>query len=145
MSNHSHIGQTILRMGLGTLFFAAGLMKVIFPGVTGIKGMLDGIGFPLAGFLAWVLILVELLGGAALIIGFKTKIATILLGIIMLSAIFSVQIKTFAQDFPAQMQFFKDLAILVGLASIYFSGHGVSIRMKRDKEDKVVEPEAVQT
>ncbi len=124
MGKHAEYGQLILRAGLGILFLAAGLMKLIFAGGSGITQMLAGIGFPIAGFFAWVLILVEILGGLALILGFKTKWASALLGIMMIVAILTVQLNTFSQDFPAQMQFFKDLAILVGLISIYFSGPG---------------------
>ena len=45
MVEHRELGQMILRVGIGILFFAAGLMKLIFAGVDGIKVMLDGIGF----------------------------------------------------------------------------------------------------
>ncbi len=124
MEEYSHIGQLILRIGLGILFFAAGIMKVVFAGVSGITQMLSGSGFPIPGFFAVILIFTEIIAGGALIIGFKPKWASILLGIIMIVAILTVELKTFTQEFPAQMQFFKDVAILVGLISIFFTGSG---------------------
>ena len=136
MDKHTHIGQMILRIGLGVLFFGSGLMKLIFPGISGITQMLSGIGIPVAGFFAWILILVELIGGLALISGYLYRVFAILLGIIMIVAIFTVQLKTFAQDFPAQMQFFKDLGILVGLVSITFTGPGCWCLGKNEKPEQ---------
>jgi len=124
MEKHHDHGQCVLRIGLGILFFGAGLMKLFFAGPEGIKAMLSGVGFVIPGFLAWVLILAEIIGGAALIIGYKHKWASILLGFIIVSALLTVQVKTFGQDFPAQMQFFKDIVILGGLAAIGLGGAG---------------------
>jgi putative oxidoreductase len=46
--------------------------------------MLSGLGFPAAALFAWIVAIVELVGGAALIIGAFSQIVAIPLAIIML-------------------------------------------------------------
>ena len=119
---HPDMGQAILRIGLGILFFAAGLMKLFTAGVGGISGFLSSLGFPLATIFAVILIAVEIICGALLIIGWQTKWASFLLGIVIIVAILTVQIKNLAGD--QAIQFFKDLSILVGLFAINAGGPG---------------------
>lgn len=77
------------RIILGLLFLVAGLMKLFVIKPSGVEGMLAGFGFPAAVFFAWVLILVELLGGIALLANRKTKHASYLLIIVMVVAAFT--------------------------------------------------------
>ena len=55
-------------------------------------GMLQGIGIPAAGLMAWVVGIVELLGGLALIAGAFVSVVSVLLIIDMLVALFSVHL-----------------------------------------------------
>src|SRR3989344_1410813 len=71
MESDKRYGQAILRILTGLLFLPAGLMKLMDP--AGITGMLTGLGFPAPSFLAWVLLLSEIIFGASLILGWKTK------------------------------------------------------------------------
>ena len=55
-------------------------------------GMLQGIGVPAAGLMAWVVGIVELLGGLALIAGAFVSVVSVLLIIDMLVALFAVHL-----------------------------------------------------
>ena len=80
-------GLVLLRIGLGALFAVYGWNKV--SDISGFQGMLDGMGM---GFMAWPVALIELLGGIALILGIFTRLAGLLLAIIMLVAIVQVHL-----------------------------------------------------
>ena len=104
--NHSLLA---LRVGLGVLFVGVGLSKLMNP--DGVVGMLSGIGFPIATFWAWVLILAETLGGLCILIGLKSKKASWPLIIVMIVAILTVS----KNNLP---QFLKDFSILGGLVAL---------------------------
>ena len=82
-----------LRIILGIAFMYHGAPKLFSAaGHAGFVGMLQQIGIPAAGFMAWVVGFVEFFGGIALIIGFLTAEASVLLGIDMLVALFTVHL-----------------------------------------------------
>ncbi|MCH7548798.1 MAG: DoxX family protein [Candidatus Krumholzibacteriota bacterium] len=78
------IGFGFLYHGFPKLFSAAGHEMFV--------GMLQNIGVPAAGMTAWAVGAVELLGGIALIIGVFVSIASALLIINMLVALFTVHL-----------------------------------------------------
>lgn len=82
-----------LRLILGISFIYHGFPKV-FSGVDHqqFAGMLGSIGVPAPGLMAWVVGLVEVLGGVALIIGAFVVIVSALLTINMLVAMFKVHL-----------------------------------------------------
>lgn len=86
------LGLAILRVVLGVIFVSHGAPKLFGGGVEGLSGMLGGMGVPLAGFLAWVVTLLEFFGGIALIAGFMVTpvallfIVHMLMGIILVHA-----------------------------------------------------------
>lgn len=69
-------GALLLRLALGTMFIAHGWMKISVFTVPGFAGYLAQTGLP--GFLAWPIILTELLGGAALILGLYPRLVALL-------------------------------------------------------------------
>ncbi|PIQ92362.1 MAG: DoxX family protein [Parcubacteria group bacterium CG11_big_fil_rev_8_21_14_0_20_39_22] len=82
-----NVTSLILRVIAGVIFFAHGYQKMFEgSGVTGVGGFFDSLGIPAPIFFAWVVTLVELVGGAFLILGFLTKISGTLLSIDMLVA-----------------------------------------------------------
>lgn len=66
------IAPLVLRVAFGLVFFMHGWQKMTEFGVPGVTGMLTGLGFPLPGVFAVLLIAAEVLGGAALILGVFT-------------------------------------------------------------------------
>lgn len=77
----------MLRIGLGVVYLVHGVGKLfdVGPaatgGVAGFASFLDGMGIPAAVFFAWVVALVETLGGVALLLGVLTRYAAALVAI----------------------------------------------------------------
>ncbi|WP_020404080.1 DoxX family protein [Gracilimonas tropica] len=84
------IALLLLRIGVGIIFIIAGWGKLT--GIEGVQGFFGNIGIPLAGAMAWVVALVEFLGGILILVGYKVEIPGILLAIVMLVAIFTVKL-----------------------------------------------------
>ena len=82
-----------LRLIIGFGFIYHGSPKIFSgQGHEMFVGMLQGIGVPAAGLTAWVVGIVELLGGLALIAGAFVSVAAALLIIDMLVALFTVHL-----------------------------------------------------
>ncbi len=82
-----------LRLILGVGFVYHGAPKLFTAeGHEMFLGMLQNIGVPAAGLMAWLVGIVELLGGLALIAGAFVSVATVLLIINMLVALFTVHL-----------------------------------------------------
>src|SRR3990172_6757023 len=107
-------GPFALRIGVGGIFVFTGIMKLMNPPL--VVGMLENIGFPGPSFWAWLLILAELLCGAAVLTGFKLKWTTIPLAIVMVVAI--------AVNLDQLMIILNNLVIMSGLVSLWLSGPG---------------------
>ena len=95
MSNRSNRswGITVLRVAVGIVFLMHGIQKLFTIGVPGVEGMVGGLGIPFPRFFGVVLTLVELFGGAALILGVATRLTALLLAVDMLVAIIKVHLK----------------------------------------------------
>lgn len=89
MKNFSANAKTVNRVLLGLLFLVAALVKIFVYKPSGVSGMLSGLGFPIPMFFAWVLILVELLGGLAILAKWKISYASYLLIVVMVVATFT--------------------------------------------------------
>jgi putative oxidoreductase len=89
MSNRNEIGTLLLRVVLGIVFLAHGVSK-FQGGIGNTAGWFESIGIP--GFLAYAVGTIEVVGGIALILGLGTRVVSLLLGIIMLGAIFTVNL-----------------------------------------------------
>ncbi|MEZ5751640.1 MAG: DoxX family protein [Paracoccaceae bacterium] len=72
----TNVSLLVARILLALLFIAAGLGKL--SNVDGFAGYMASGGVP--AFLAWPVILLESLGGLAVLIGFQTRIAALALG-----------------------------------------------------------------
>ena len=83
-----------LRIVLGGIFIVHGSQKLFVFGFPGVARFLGGLGFHPATVWAVVLILVELLGGIAILVGFMTMWAALLIAIEMVIAINRVVWKT---------------------------------------------------
>lgn len=77
------LGKLLLRLTLGILILFHGVGKIT-GGVDGIRGMVEGVGLP--GFLAYGVLLGEVLGPLLLIIGWYGRIGAGLIAVNMLFA-----------------------------------------------------------
>lgn len=85
-------GATVLRAVVGLIFLAHGAQKLFGMGFGGVAGMMEGLGLPAPALAAGVLILVELVGGAALVLGLFTRLAAVPLAVSMLVATLMVHL-----------------------------------------------------
>ena len=74
----------LLRAGLGALFLAHGLMKVFVFTVPGTVAFFEQIGYP--GYFAHLVILAEIGGGLALLLGVQTRLVSLALVPVMIGA-----------------------------------------------------------
>lgn len=74
----------VLRVTSGVLFIAHGLLKVNVFTIAGTVAFFESLGLP--GFLAYLTILAELVGGAALVLGIAPRLASLALIPVLLGA-----------------------------------------------------------
>jgi putative oxidoreductase len=80
-------GLAILRIVLGIAMLVHGWSK-LSGGVDNVAGFFGGmLGIPAPGLMAWVVTIVEFVGGILLVVGFLTQIAGLLIALDMLGAI----------------------------------------------------------
>ncbi|MEK3779840.1 DoxX family protein [Paenibacillus sp. FSL R5-0810] len=84
MKSYASAGTLIIRVVLGIIFLAHGLDK-FGSGISNIEGFFESLGIP--AFMASVVAIIEIVGGTALILGFATRIASVVLGIVLIVAI----------------------------------------------------------
>ena len=108
--------QPLGRVMLALIFILAGVGKIMDP--AGTMGYMQSVGLP--GALLWPTIALEVLGGLAVAVGFKTRYAAIAL------AIFTIATAViFHRNFADQMQmimFLKNIAIAGGLLLLAVGG-----------------------
>jgi putative oxidoreductase len=80
----------VARVAVGLVFFAHGWQKLFTNGIDGTAAFFEQVGVPAATAAAWLAALVELAGGAALIVGLAVPVAGLLLLADMLGAFFFV-------------------------------------------------------
>lgn len=78
-------GALSLRVALGAMFIAHAYLKLAIFTPAGFAGFLGQVGLP--AFLAWPIILAELLGGLAILTGFYGRYVSILLLPVLLGAL----------------------------------------------------------
>jgi putative oxidoreductase len=76
----------LARVGIGLVFFAHGWQKLFTNGVDGTSAFFGQAGVPMPTLSAWFAAVVELVGGAALILGIAVPAAALLLVIDMIGA-----------------------------------------------------------
>jgi len=121
------------RLLLALLFLPAGISKI--GGFAGTVGYIASKGLPMPTAGAAIAVLVEVLGGLALIAGFGTRVAALVL------AVFTLVATVFFHNYwavPAEMQmvqqlmFFKNIAVVGGLLVLAAHGAGAwSLDAKR--------------
>jgi putative oxidoreductase len=80
----------LLRLGVGVVFIVAGWGKLT--GIEGTIGFFGNIGIPAPMIMAWVVALVEFIGGIMVLTGLYIRIPALLLAIVMLVAILTTKL-----------------------------------------------------
>lgn len=116
-------GTVLGRVLIGLLFFINGV-AILFSGPAGTAMYFESLGLPIAGILVWLVIILKLGAGTAIMIGKRVGLASILLiGFTILATLIA------HMDFsdPMQMtQALKNLAIVGGLLYLMAYGPGGS-------------------
>ena len=123
------------RLLLSVLFLPAGFGKLT--GFAGTVGYIASKGLPMPELGAVIAIVVELGGAAALILGFQTRWAAVILSLFTLAA--SIFFHNFwalpaDQAYVNQLMFFKNIGVIGGLLVLAANGAGAfSLDAKRGK------------
>ncbi len=124
----------IARILLAGIFITAGLSKI--GGFEGTVGYIASKGLPFSGLIAALTIAVEVLGGIAIVIGYKARIAGFVLAVFTILA--AVIFHNF-WDAPADqayiqnIMFMKNMSIAGGLLLLtIFGAGGLSIDAKKE-------------
>lgn len=90
MNTAQERGTALLRVMLGVIFIMHGYQALAVLGPATAAGSITGMGYPpaLAPALAWYLVVVDIAGGALILIGLWTRLAALLQVPIMASAVF---------------------------------------------------------
>jgi len=109
-------GIAILRVVVGLTFFLHGWQKLFDNGIGGVGQFFGMVGVPAPAVAAFVITFIELVGGAALIVGVFTRWAALLLTLDMLGAIVFVHHRN--GFFVGGQQPGVELVLLLGAAAL---------------------------
>jgi len=129
MENYKDKATFVLRLFLGVAFIVAGLHKLTH--LEGVGGMFAGLFGGAGTLLLWLTLVVELVGGAMLLVGYQTRWSATALAGIMIVALFTTWKISEGADFftmlnnifimgPGNMS--TNIAMLAGLLSLAMSG-----------------------
>jgi putative oxidoreductase len=126
MGTEGHVGEKSVRVAarvlVALLFLYSGIGKILAPAL--IIGAITHVGLPLPQLCYIGAIAVELGGGLAFVLGFRTRVAALVLGAycILTAALFHLEPSN-----PMQMiQLLKNLAITGGLLPYAFAGRSLA-------------------
>lgn len=119
MVQKNEIGALILRITLGILFLIHGIVK-FQGGIENTVGWFESINIP--GFMAYVVALLEVIGGIALIIGFATRLVSILFALLMVGATITAKLPVGLLGNGQMAGYELDLAFLA--ISVYLAING---------------------
>ncbi len=120
-------GIAILRIALGAMFLAHGLLKFLVFTLAGTAGFFESVGFP--GFTAYIVAPAEVLAGVALIVGFRTRLVAaaaipLLLGALSVHVgngwVFSAQ--NGGWEYPAYLTVAAIAQVLLGSGALSIEG-----------------------
>ena len=114
----------IARVLMSSLFIWEGVEQLRNP--SGAAQYFASVHIPVADVAVWVSVAIHLLGGVALLVGFKTRCAAIALLLICLGTAFGVHLP--AGNTANMLQFYKNLVMAGGfLYVIRFGAGGMSV------------------
>lgn len=108
------------RLFLSAIFLVTGGQKIL--DFSGSRTYLENLGIPMPGALLGIAIFLELVGGLAVLLGYRARLGAILLVIFLVPATLVYHV-----DFGGESQlnhFLKNLSILGGLLLVAGSGPG---------------------
>ena len=113
------------RILIVALFLPAGLSKLT--GFEGTLGYFSSLGIPAPTLALVATIVIEIVGGIALLVGFKTRLVAIIMALFTLAAAVTGHAFWAAPAdaaFIAQLLFFKNISVMGGLLVVASAGAG---------------------
>lgn len=117
--NHSKLNSSlnlVARILLASLFLSAGISKITNFQV--INDLVSSIGIPYANIWTALVLILEIAGSIAIILGYKARIAAVLLGVFTLITAFlfhNYWAAPIEQQYVQQLLFLKNISIAGGL------------------------------
>jgi len=116
------IALLILRVAVGTVFFAHGAQKVFVYGFAGTSGSFAEMGVPLASIAGPLVGLLELVGGALLVLGLATRVVAVALAADM--AVASILVHLPFGIFAIEGGYELPLVLAASAIALVFAGAG---------------------
>ncbi len=120
------VGLFLIRLALATVFIVHGVQKLM--NMDGIAMFFGNIGVPAPAVMAWVVALIETLGGAAMLLGAFTCYAGIGLAFVMAGALYFVKLS--AEGITNGAYEFE-LTLLLASLAVVFAGPGKYALMRK--------------
>ena len=119
----------VLRLAVGIIFIISGYGKLFGdPGPEATAAAFQGLGIPFSDFFVYVVGLIELLGGIAVLVGFWTEVAAFLLAVVMLVAFIMAK----GVSLPAGS---VNIALFAINIALMLTGPGSYVLVKNTKTD----------
>ncbi len=90
LEQYYDVAILFLRIGVGIIFVVAGWGKLM--GIEGTQGFFENVGIPAPVLMAWVVALIEFVGGLMVLLGLYIRIPSLLLACVMIGALLFVKI-----------------------------------------------------
>ena len=129
MKRDAALGLLILRVGAGLVFFLHGWQKVFGHDISFVKEMLTMAGWSLPDGLLWVVAIVELVGGIALLSGYFARPAGFVLALEMVVAVILFHARegffiVAVPNVPLAFGFEYHVTLITSLLCVGFAGPG---------------------
>jgi len=123
-------GLLVLRLGIGVVFFAHGWTKLFGLQISFVQGMLAMVGWEVPEQLLFIVAVLELIGGLALIVGYLARPFAVLLGLEMVVAVMLFHLHegffiASVPNAPLAYGFEYHVALVAGLACLGLEGPGL--------------------
>jgi putative oxidoreductase len=108
------------RLLMSSLFVWAGFGKLMNP--SGTAQYFASYHLPVPDVLVWIVIIIELIGGLMILVGFQTRWVALVLAIFCLITGFAIHLP--AGDLPNMINFYKNLVMAGGFLYVFAYGAG---------------------
>jgi putative oxidoreductase len=110
------------RLLMSSLFIWAGCTKLFVFGPAGTAAYFKSVNIPIPEVMAWIVIVIEIVGGLMILVGFQTRWVALALAIFCLITGFGVHLPV--GDQANMTHFYKNLALAGGFLYIFAAGAG---------------------
>lgn len=127
MKKTDDIAMLVARIGLAAIFLISGFGKLAAH--EGTVGYIASVGLPAAELGYWIAVVIEILGGLAIVAGYKTRIVAPTLAVF--SLVTAVFFHNQLGDQNQMIHFLKNIGLAGGFLMLYVAGPGALSLEKR--------------